>query len=222
MELNYVLTVLDRDKQREFEVLLKDAEIPLSLITPGQGTATKRLLDYFGLQDTEKAVIMTIADGEKTRQLFRRAKNDLMIDIPGHGIMMVIPVKSVGGGRTLAYLTDNGAVDQKVPDLNVENELILIIANSGYTDDVMDVAREAGAKGGTVIHAKGTGAEYAMKFFGVSLAEEKEVIMILASSKNKKGIMKAIADQKGPTTPAGAICMSIPVTEVAGVRKLED
>ena len=60
------------------------------------------------------------------------------------------------------------------------HELIIVITNQGYTDKVMDAARSAGAGGGTAIHAKGTGAELARKFFGVSIASEKEIVFIIS------------------------------------------
>ena len=106
--------------------------------------------------------------------------------------------------------------------MNFEHELIIVILNEGCSDMVMDAARSAGATGGTVLHAKGTGKTKAEKFFGVSLAEEKDMIYILTSSGRKAEIMKAISRDCGPETPAGAICFSLPVTEVAGIRRLDD
>ena len=75
---------------------------------------------------------------------------------------------------------------------NTNNELIVVIAEQGYTDLIMSAAREAGAYGGTVIHAKGTGMEFAEKFMGVSLAAEKEIVLIVAKTAQKNDIMKAI------------------------------
>ena len=78
------------------------------------------------------------------------------------------------------------------------------------------------APGGTVIHAKGTGMEHAKKFFGISLAEEKEMIFIVVRSSQKNDIMKAIMEQAGPKSPAGGIIFSLPVTGTAGLRLLSE
>ena len=86
----------------------------------------------------------------------------------------------------------------------------------------MDAARSAGAAGGTVLHAKGTGAKQAERFLGVSIAEEKELIIIVSKAGEKAAIMKAIAEQAGPGTPSGAISFSLPISAVAGLRVLED
>ena len=105
---------------------------------------------------------------------------------------------------------------------NTNHELIITIAEQGYTELIMEAARGAGAYGGTVIHAKGTGAKVSGRFFGVSLAEEKEVIFIAETQAKKAAIMKAVAEKMGPATPAGAICFTLPISEIAGLRMLEE
>lgn len=96
------------------------------------------------------------------------------------------------------------------------------IAELGYTNLIMDAARKAGAYGGIVIHAKGTGMAAAEKFMGVSLAAEKEVIYIVVKSEQKNPIMQAIMEEAGINTKAKAICFSLPVTDTAGLRLVED
>ena len=85
----------------------------------------------------------------------------------------------------------------------------------------MDAARPAGAGGGTVIAAKGTGIQQSKKFLGMTLANEKEVVLIVAKAANKADIMRAVIEKAGPETPAGAICFTVPVLQVAGLRQLE-
>ena len=106
--------------------------------------------------------------------------------------------------------------------MDFSHELIMVIMNEGYSDTVMDAARSAGAGGGTVLHAKGTGRARAQKFFGVSLADEKDVVYIVAHADEKAAIMQAIADNAGPGTRAGAICFSLPISQVAGLRERDE
>ena len=105
---------------------------------------------------------------------------------------------------------------------DTDYELLVAIANQGYIDTVMDAARSAKAGGGTVIHAKGTGMELAKKYLGVSLVEEKEVILIVTKSREKNQIMKAIMEQAGLDSKVRTILFSLPVTSVAGIRMLEE
>lgn len=105
---------------------------------------------------------------------------------------------------------------------DTDYELLVAIANQGYIDTVMDAARSAKAGGGTVIHAKGTGMELAKKYLGVSLVEEKEVILIVTKSREKNQIMRAIMEQTGLDSKERTIVFSLPVTSVAGIRMLEE
>ena len=212
MELSLMLSIVERRQSERYVTLCKSLGLPLTLTMLGRGTAMRAHLDLYGLEATQKAVVATVADEQNAHRLFREAKRQLYLDIPGNGIMLAIPIKSVGGGRTLAYLTDNKSLDAAPPPEGFDHELVMMILNEGYIDEVMDVAREAGAAGGTVLHAKGTGARQAQKFFGVSLADEKEVLLIV----------RAVIRAHGPDTPAGAIVFSLPVSQVAGLRLLED
>ena len=99
--------------------------------------------------------------------------------------------------------------------------LLVAVMDSGWADKVMDAARDAGAGGGTVLHAKGTSTAQERRFFGVNLTEEKDIVYIVAHSDEKAAIMKAITEQAGPGSKAGAICFSLPISAVAGLRSRE-
>ena len=101
-------------------------------------------------------------------------------------------------------------------------ELLIVVANHGYSDLIMDAARGAGAAGGTVIHAKGTGMEGAEKFLGISLAAEKEMIYIVVHREQRNAIMSAIMRSAGMESKAKSICFTLPVSDTAGLRLLED
>ena len=176
MELYYVLSIVDRNRAKEMQEIYENLQLSVVLTLLGKGTATSEHLSLYDLSETEKAILGTVASEPSVKQLIRTAKRKLFIDIPGNGVMMVIPIKSIGGGKSLAYLADGQTLGGGTPDMNFENELIVVILNEGYSDMVMDSAREAGATGGTVLHAKGTGRTKSEKFFGVSLAEEKDMI----------------------------------------------
>ena len=213
--VNFVISIVNPGVSERMNAICDALSLPLGIELRGKGTATKNMLDLLGLTAREYHIIMTVADRAHTRSLIDEARRQLYIDAPGHGIIVAIPVKSVGGGKTLAYLNGGRAADG-TPELNYNYEIVLAIANEGYTDAVMDAARAAGARGGTVLHGKGTGSKDAEKFLNVSIASEKEVVMIVAKATEKAAIMKSIVTEAGPGTEAGAVVMSLPVSEVAG------
>ena len=221
MELNLVMTIVSRARHEAMEDVIHSMKLPLALTLYAKGTATMEHLSLHGLAPTEYALILTVADEEQTRRLIRQTKLRMFIDIPGNGIMMSVPLKSVGGGKTMAYLTDNKTVTGDMPDMNTTHELIVVILNEGCSDMVMAAARPAGATGGTVLNGKGTGARESEKFLGISLASEKDVVLIVAEKAKKAAIMKAIMKNAGPGTEAAAICFSLPVTNVEGLRRID-
>ena len=87
---------------------------------------------------------------------------------------------------------------------------------------VMDAARKANAAGGTVIHAKGIGMEGAENFLGVSLVSEREMVFIVVKSEIRNDVMRSIMENAGLTSKAQSIVFTLPVTETAGMRLLEE
>ena len=97
-------------------------------------------------------------------------------------------------------------------------EMIIAICNKGYADEVMDAARKGGATGGTVVNAKGTASEHEKKFYGMFIADEKEMLYIVSPREKRSNIMKSITQIVGPGTQAHAIAFSLPVAETAGFK----
>ncbi len=98
-----------------------------------------------------------------------------------------------------------------------KHEVILCIVNSGFSDEVMDAAREFGARGGTVIRARGTANAEAEKLFNIAIQPEKEIVMILVESKIKNDILHALYRAVGLNTPGQGIAFTVPVESVVGL-----
>jgi nitrogen regulatory protein PII len=150
---------------------------------------------------------------------------EMDISSAGNGISITVPVNSIGGASSLKYLAGEQPLQKKESENMISSEskivLIITIVDKGNTDMVMDAARSVGAKGGTVVRAKGTGAEIA-KFFGVSISEEKEMVYIVAKRDNRDSIMKAIMEKAGVNTDAHGIIFSLPVDNVVGLKAFEN
>ena len=222
--LYMMVTIVDRKKTKKFlDFYNEQCGLHVAVITAGDGTAADELLDYFGLDGSDKSVMLHFVTGEKWRDTKRRLQVDMKIDIPGLGIVFIVPLSSIGGKKALGFLTQGQdyvkGEESQLKD--TKYELIVVISNQGYTEKVMDAARKAQARGGTVIHAKGTGGKEAEKFLGVTLVPEKEMVFIVARTERKNDIMKAIMENVGTNTKAGSIVFSLPVTDTAGMRLME-
>ena len=99
-----------------------------------------------------------------------------------------------------------------------EYEMIMCITNSGFSEQVMEIARSYGAKGGTVMNARGTVKQEALKRFDIDLTPEKEITLILVSKNIKDDILNGLNSGVGLNTPGSGIAFSLPVDDVAGLK----
>jgi nitrogen regulatory protein PII len=219
-----MVTITTRKHTRKFVQFYEEMNLPVSVITLGTGTASSEILDYFGLDGSEKSVIFHVITDTRWKEVKRQLRLKMNIDIPGIGIAFTVPLSSIGGMKALNYLTaqQDYVKGEESTLKDTKYELLVTIANQGHTELIMDAARKVHAAGGTVIHAKGTGTHLAQKFMGVTLVPEKEMIFIVVRKTQKNAIMKAIMDEAGTGTPAGAIVFSLPVTDTAGMRMMEE
>ena len=220
--LFWMLTITDRRSADGFAQLYERHGVTVTLRTVGSGTAVQETLSTLGLERTEKAVLMAAVTAQTWRDIRRDLRREMRIDVPGTGIAFTVPLSSIGGKQALMFLTEHQPLTWKEESTlkDTRYELLLAIANQGYTGSIMDAARAEGAGGGTVLHAKGTGMEGAARFLGVDLVNEKEMVFIVARSSEKNQIMKAI--MAGADPKAGAIVFSLPVTDTAGLRLLDE
>lgn len=223
-QLFLLTTIADRRRLPDFMSVYEEHKLRVNMVALGRGTATDETMDLLGLDSSEKAVCFSFVTDTLWTAVKKVLERRIRIDVPGVGIAFTVPLSSVGGRRELMFLTEDQDFSKEEESVlkETEHQLLIAVANQGYNQTVMDAARLAGAAGGTVIHAKGTGMERAERFFGFFLASEKDVIFIVSRTEGKNAIMKSIMEQAGPSTKAGAIVFSLPVTDTAGLRLLED
>ena len=102
------------------------------------------------------------------------------------------------------------------------HEVIFAIVDSGFAEEVMDLAREEGARGGTIINARGVAREEAAAFFGITLHAEKEILMMVVEKEIRDNVLNALYKQMGMGKKAQGIAFSLPVSDVAGLVKLPE
>ncbi len=214
--MNFVISICNPDNINLLQEICHDLGLPISVILRGRGTAVRSMLDLLGLESNEKRVVISVADNEKLKKFIKEQKKNMFIGVPGHGIVVSVPIKSIGGKRTMEMLNADPRNIGEKPEFNPSYELIVAVANEGRMDMVMNAARAAGATGGTVLHGKGEGNKNEEKFYNVSIASEKEVILIVARKEQKSDIMRSILEKAGPNTEAETVVFSLPTSEVAG------
>ena len=178
----------------------------------GRGTATAEMMSYLGIAEKEKYVLFSILPLSSAIYLSEKIKANA--HIKGEIYSILAPISSVGGKETMDYISGDIPKDQEFTiKYDYDSELIVVVANRGYVDMVMNAARRAGATGGTVIHARGTGVDSSEKFFGVTIGAEKEMIFVVAEKEKRNEIMKTIMDEAGANSKAESVLFSLPVKQ---------
>ena len=212
--LNLLILITNPDNENKHLKLLNNYKPMFSLVTYGVGTASSSLLEYFGLNTLEKRIIFTVFSRITSRHVLLDLKKDL--NIHGTGIAFTIPLSS-----STKYMQDmyKDEVRKDVIMDKIDQHLIVTITNEGFADAVMTAAKKAGAMGGTTISGRGLETDKVVKFLGISIVPEKDVVLILSSSKLKNDIMNSIVSDCGLKTEGAGICFSLPVEDAVGLKQ---
>lgn len=225
--IKLVVTIVDRGKGDKVTKLYNEENIHFHFICYGEGTATSEILDVLGIGATDKDVVLSMVPGYKVNDLLSKITNKMNLNKAGKGIIFTLPLSGISSIMSRIL---NKEVQSELEKMELElekelekakiasqNSLIISIVNQGYSETVMDAAKEVGATGGTILHARGAGYEEAENFLGISIQAEKEVVAILASKENRCGIMEAINQVAGIKSEARGIVFSMPVGQMAGI-----
>ena len=103
--------------------------------------------------------------------------------------------------------------------MEFQHQTIFCIVNSGYSEQVMDAAKKLGARGGTILNARGTANKNAETFFGITIQPEKEIVMILVPTAIKDSLLHALYNEVGLDSPGQGIAFALPVDGVVGLSE---
>lgn len=196
--------------------LAKEAGARGSTVIFGRGTARNRFLQLLGLADTEKELIFTLASrGEMADIINILRSKKLSKKNSGVGLVLsVITFLRAGTQSQSENRPEDGDLKMgPVTQTDTKHQLICVIVNTGYGDDIMLAARKAGARGGTIVKARGTGTEQDSSFFGITIVPEKEMILILVKREIGDKIMQAIRSSKYLSEPGVGIVFKMPVED---------
>lgn len=212
-------TIVDRGEGEKISEIFTSHSIYFNLLTLGYGTASKKILSYFGFGETEKDVIFSYTSYDRSRPPLAELDGLFKAKGAGYGIAFTVPMDAAANAACQMGLCEAGEHKQGGPSMeNYQHDLIVVITAQGYVDDVMEVAKACGATGGTVLRARGVGAKDAEKFFGITVQPEKDMIFIVVKKELKTDMMNSIIEKKGPQTDAKAVVFSVPVNGVAGMQ----
>jgi nitrogen regulatory protein PII len=236
IRLKALFLIVDWDKLNVISETLAGENCLLSFVCNGSGTASSEIIDLLGIGATVKAVFFCLAQSEDTAHIVQEVRRVLGARSAGAGIAFSVPLAGVSA-RIFTMFEESASLaaaenreagdrgssteeDRGVKAIEINNGMIISILNRGNSDAFMTQARKAGARGGTVISARGISQELMKKFFGISVQDEKEIIIILADKDTVVPIMDAVKSDFGPSSKAAGVIFSLPVDRVMSLNAL--
>lgn len=200
-----------------------ESGLPIHYKLNAVGTASSEMLEILGLGTPDKSILITMLPTEYADITMRNLNKELLFAVPGNGIAVTMPISGASSLvlKMLSSLEENDINESERKEetsmSDIKYVMITAVVNQGYSEEVMNAARGAGAGGGTIIHGRRDGNEEAMSVWGLGLQEEKDIVMIVADTEHKLEIMQAISDKCGINTDAKGIVISLPIDQVTGL-----
>ncbi|MBQ5389462.1 MAG: transposase [Clostridia bacterium] len=201
--------------------LFDENSVPIHYRMGAMGTASSEVMDILGLGSAEKRMLLCVLQKPMADMMLLKLHKALKIGTVNSGIAYTIPIDAASrlAFRMLEGLGAEEATERKETRAvsDKKNAMIAAVVNLGYSEDVMTAARAAGAGGGTVLHSRSVVDDSALPHVGAGLAEEKDIVLIVANSETKLAIMQAISEKCGIRSEAKGIVYSFPIDNVIGL-----
>ena len=229
LRLKLVVTVIDRNKGSDAIKLFKSLGTHWHFTALGEGTANSEMMELLGLGSSDKTIVLCIIPQFRVDEFLQTINQKLHLATKGNGIVFTIPIsgvnhpiiqkieKEISMGSTKTMEKEMEQVIEKQKKEPIYSVVIGVI-NQGYSEEVMSSAKETGVRGGTVIHARKVGVEDVVKFLGISVQEEKEILMIVTTKENRHGLMKKLSKDHGIASETQGVFLSLPVEDVNGIQ----
>lgn len=219
-----ILITSPKMAEKTSEFFLKE-EMPVHYHFNAMGTASSEMMDILGLGSAEKSIVVSVLPTPIASMMLKKLHKELKLGMVNSGIAFTIPLNGANN-FLLRMLNEYGENHTTVEQRKEENTMaeakfaaIAAIVNQGYSEQVMNAARAAGARGGTVVHCGAITDEKAAGFWGISIQGEREMVLIVATTETKVQIMQAIGKECGVNSDAKGIVLSMPVDGALGLSE---
>ncbi len=210
-----LMCLISNDKDDKIiKPLYEKYNMPFNFTCFAEGTASSSLLKYFGLEKVRKYMYFSLIQNNEKEKIFKYVKNKLKLEKAGKGICFTIPLSSATKHIESKF---NKEIIMKKKE-GKQYHLIVTIITEGFSETVMNTAKNAGAGGGTLIRGRSLYQKNSKReFLGFSIEPEKDVILIVVEESKKNDIMNAIIEKTGLKTKGGASCFSVPISDAIGI-----
>ncbi len=214
-----VLITHTRFAEKASKMFSKTA-MPMHYKTHAMGTASNEMMDILGLGSSDKNMIATILPKELAEEVLAKLHKELKMGSVNSGIAFTARLSGISKLIVRMYNSTGANFEERKDEESVSEtnySMIAAIVNPGYSEEVMNAAREAGAGGGSVIHSRRIADERTVVSWGLDIQEEKEIVLIVTNNETKLPIMQAIGKACGVHSDAKGFVLSLPIESVIGL-----
>ncbi|MFC4401575.1 P-II family nitrogen regulator [Gracilibacillus xinjiangensis] len=178
----------------------------------GKGTIHNRILNLLAISDVRKEIVIMIANRKTTEVTLQHLNKVFNFEKPNHGIAFTTLITDLLGTRSCKINDQSESEEGKTMFQN-----IMVIVDKGNAEDVIDAAKTAGSKGGTIINARGSGIHETSKLFSMDIEPEKEIVMILSDKNATTAIVDKIRSNLKIDEPGNGIIFVQEVSQTYGI-----
>ncbi|CAM3561071.1 P-II family nitrogen regulator [Erysipelothrix urinaevulpis] len=206
-----VCSIVEEDYGSSVLKVARETGISGGTIIKGKGSVRSSFLNFLGLSDSRKEICLNILREDKEETFYSQLNNKLKINQENHGLVFSVPIEAVYGLRSHKEITINKGRDIMGFDA------IFTITDMGQAEDVIASAKEAGASGGTVMHARGSGIQKNETLFNIEIEPEKDVVFILSSKDKTEAITEKLNQDFEFENPGHGILFVLDVSKTMGL-----
>lgn len=185
-----------------------------STILIGRGSVNNKLLEMLDLDYIMKEIVIMITPKNIAEEIATVLTETFSLNKRNHGILFIVELNSLVASRYLEYSN----IGHKKERIRSMYEVIFSVVNKGFAEDVIEAAKKGGAKGGTIMNARGSGIHESNIVFAMPIEPEKEVVFIIAENNLTEAIVKSICTELNIKEPGNGIIFTLPANKVYGLR----
>lgn len=222
--------IINKEDENRFSEIVNECATAVHYSGIGYGTARSSYMSYFGFNEIEKRITLSLIPGMAEHNILSAIGHGLKLYLVGRGIAFTVPLSGISNIINDAILSGEAKLDSPKPrapiskkkEKNRMHELVIAVVNRKYTDTAIEAARAAGATGATVFHTKSVNNAKAEQAIGTTIDQETDSVLFLTTREYKTRIMEAVRDVAGLKTEGGAVIFSLPVDDLVGIGRFED
>ncbi|WP_084172167.1 P-II family nitrogen regulator [Atopococcus tabaci] len=216
MDMHMLCLILNDDEGSKVLKIAREHEIMGGTVFYGEGTVRKKMMRFLGLDNVRREIVLLVGSKNAIDDAFQALAFRLHLDRPNHGIGFTVPLSRVLGVHAQP-IEGERRISKKRKEAADLSQAIITIVERGQAEDVMEAAQKAGAQGGTIIHARGTGAKQARLVFNMEIEPEKDIVLIIAEKTTADDIVEAISKELDIEKPNRGVLFTMDLAETRGI-----